>query len=65
MPMPSMEGEQWWEMMFLLLYNQHGGSGLPITMADLMDMDIAEIFWFLERLNKMREHEAAELRKIK
>lgn len=45
-----------------LCYSLHGGSGLSFTRADVMDMDLDEIDFFLEWLDERREEEA---RKIK
>lgn len=50
---------------FFLLYNQYGGSGVNISYGDLQEMNITEIFHFLELLRDAREREAAELSKIK
>ncbi|MEW6433550.1 MAG: hypothetical protein AB1730_18745 [Myxococcota bacterium] len=31
--------------MFQLLYTQHGGSGLNLTLADVMDLELERIYW--------------------
>lgn len=40
-----------------LCYAQHGGSGYGFTRADVLDMDVAEAFWFAERLGEHRKDE--------
>ena len=49
--------------MFNLIYTQHGGSGLGLSMADVMDLDLGRISWFLERLDEQRRREVEEIRR--
>jgi hypothetical protein len=47
--------------MFQLLYTQHGGSGLNLTLADVMDLELDRIYWLTERLGDQRRKEAREI----
>ena len=47
--------------MFQLLYTQHGGSGLNLTLDDVMDLELDRIFWLVERLGDQRRQEAREI----
>jgi len=44
-----------------LLYHQHGGSGLSLSLEDVMELDLDRIRWLLERLGEQRHREAREL----
>jgi hypothetical protein len=46
---------------FQLLYTQHGGSGLNLTLDDVMDLELDRIFWLVERLGDQRRKEAREI----
>jgi hypothetical protein len=46
---------------FQLLYSQHGGSGLNLTLSDVMDLELCEIYWLIERLGDQRRREAREI----
>jgi hypothetical protein len=46
---------------FQLLYHQHGGSGLALSLADVMELDFERLGWFVTRLGEQREKEAREL----
>jgi len=50
-----------WEGFFALLYHQHGGSGLSLSLDDIMNLDLDRIRWLIERLGKQRETEARAL----
>lgn len=51
-------------MIFQLLYTQHGGSGLNLTLSDVMDLEMDTIFWLLERLGEERRREAREIERV-
>jgi hypothetical protein len=46
---------------FQLLYHQHGGSGLSLSLTEAMDLDLERMRWLLERLGEQRQKEAREL----
>jgi LmbE family N-acetylglucosaminyl deacetylase len=50
-----------WEGVFQLLYSQHGGSGLCLTLSEVMELDMERISWLLERLGQQRHKEAREI----
>jgi hypothetical protein len=58
---PRIDPDELWEGIFQLLYHQHGGSGLSLTLEDVMELDLDRIRWLLERLGEQREREAREL----
>lgn len=45
-----------------LTYIQHGGSGYGFTLADVNEMQISEMLWYLDRLNEARKAEAEAIR---
>ena len=47
--------------MFQLLYTQHGGSGLGLSLDEVMELEIERMRWLLERLGDQRRREAREL----
>lgn len=49
--------------MFELLYTRHGGSGLSLTLEDVMDLPLQRIEWFAERLTERREAEDENIRR--
>lgn len=49
------------ELVFQLLYAQHGGSGLTLTLSDVMDLELGDIYWLIERLGDQRRREAREI----
>ncbi|HET9621805.1 MAG TPA: hypothetical protein VFP84_10580 [Kofleriaceae bacterium] len=58
---PPVAADELWECIFGLLYHQHGGSGLQLSLADVMELDLDRIRWLLERLDQQREKEAREI----
>jgi len=60
-----MERNDWMEVQYSALHQQYGGSGMNVTWTCLQEMVIPDILWFVERLNRAREHEAEELEKIR
>jgi hypothetical protein len=46
---------------FQLLYTQHGGSGLHLTLTEVMELDMDRMGWLLERLGDQRKKEAREI----
>ena len=57
----SLDG--WRESLFQLCWQQHGGSGLAITMADALELPTSDRDWFIERMNEQRSREAKEIAK--
>lgn len=55
--------EAWRESLFQLSWQQHGGSGLAVTLRDAMDLPAADRDWLLERIGQQRAQEARELEK--
>ncbi|MHB1843376.1 MAG: hypothetical protein ACYCWW_00895 [Deltaproteobacteria bacterium] len=55
---PALAEEDLWEGLFQLLYTQHGGSGLSLTMTEAMELDLDRMRWLLERLGEERQREA-------
>jgi hypothetical protein len=58
---PAIDPDELWEGIFQLLYRQHGGSGLSLSLEDVMELDLDRIRWLLERLGEQRDREAREL----
>lgn len=50
------------ELAFLLMYRQHGGSGLGMSYSDVLNLGYTDAVWFGEKLNDTREREARALR---
>ena len=46
------------EAVFQLTWIQHGGSGLCWSRADVLDLDVVELDWWLERVSDQRAKEA-------
>jgi hypothetical protein len=51
------------EVYFELAWQQHGGSGLNVTLGELDDMRAEELLWYLERVRKQRQKEADAMKK--
>ena len=51
------------EGIFALSWCQHGGSGLGWTRTEIMNLDIHEFRWLLDRVASQRAREARELRR--
>jgi hypothetical protein len=49
--------------MFVLAWQQHGGSGLGLTWRDALDLDLSDRNWLIERVLKQRRREAQEIKK--
>jgi hypothetical protein len=62
-PFPTLGDDEFWEGVFQLLYHQHGGSGLQLTLTEVMDLELERMRWLLERLGEQREKEAREMEK--
>jgi hypothetical protein len=56
------ERDDFWEGVFQLLYTQHGGSGLHMTLTEVMELELDRFNWLLERLDEQRQREAWALR---
>jgi hypothetical protein len=55
--------DAWREGLFQLCWQQHGGSGLHVTLADALELPATDRDWFLERVGEQRAREAKELEK--
>jgi hypothetical protein len=55
------EPDDFWEGVFQLLYTQHGGSGLHMTLTEVMELELDRFNWLLERLDEQRQREARAL----
>ncbi|WP_428262163.1 hypothetical protein [Haliangium sp.] len=51
------------EAVFSLCWTQHGGSGLGWSRAEALELDVAELGWWLERVAEQREAEARAIEK--
>lgn len=49
--------------MFQLCWRQHGGSGLGATVAEVLDLSVADRDWFLDRVGEQRQREARAIEK--
>jgi hypothetical protein len=49
--------------MFLLSWQQHGGSGLSMTWGEALDLSVKDRDWLLERIPKQRRQEAHQIEK--
>lgn len=59
---PEIEPDTLREMLFCLLYIQHGGSGLGLSYSDVLALDWSEAAWFAERLGDQRAREAKAIK---
>ncbi|MGE0161486.1 MAG: hypothetical protein ACOX6T_04460 [Myxococcales bacterium] len=55
--------ETWREGLFQLCWQQHGGSGLAVTLEDALDLPTTDRDWLIERIGSQRAREAKELEK--
>ncbi len=46
-----------------MCWRQHGGSGLGVNMAEVLEMPTSDRDWFLERIGQQRGREAKEIEK--
>lgn len=46
------------EAIFQLSWVQHGGSGLAWSRAEILELDVAELDWWLDRVGEQRSKEA-------
>ena len=49
------------EAIFQLCWIQHGGSGLGWSRSEVLDLDLSELEWWLERVSDQRGSEARAL----
>lgn len=49
--------------MFQVCWRQHGGSGLGVTVGEVLEMSTADRDWFIERIGRQRSREAHEIEK--
>ncbi len=47
--------------MFQMCWRQHGGSGLGVSMTEILEMPTCDRDWFLERIGQQRGREAKEI----
>ena len=55
--------EVWREGLFHLCWQQHGGSGLVLSLGDALELPVGDRDWLLERIGEQRTREARELEK--
>jgi hypothetical protein len=55
--------DAWREGLFQLCWQQHGGSGLSITVADALELATSDRDWLIERVGEQRVREAREIEK--
>ena len=48
-----------------MCWRQHGGSGLGVSMSEVLEMPTADRDWFLERIGQQRGREAKEIEKAR
>jgi hypothetical protein len=53
--------EAWREGLFQLCWQQHGGSGLAVTLHDALDLPTTDRDWLMERIGEQRSREAKAL----
>jgi len=58
----SFDLDDFWSLVFELLYTQHGGSGLGLTMTDIWELPIERLQFFYDELSSHRRSEANALR---
>ncbi len=58
---PELPADEFWEGVFQLLYTQHGGSGLGLSLTEVMELEMDRMRWLLERLGEQRRKEAREI----
>jgi hypothetical protein len=44
-------------------WRQHGGSGLGVSMTEVLEMPTRDRDWFLDRIGQQRSREAKEIEK--
>jgi len=55
--------ETWRESLFQLCWQQHGGSGLAVTLDDALELPTTDRDWLIERIVEQRTREAKALEK--
>lgn len=55
--------DAWREALFQLCWQQHGGTGLAITLRDALELPTTDRDWLIERIGNQRVWEARELEK--
>ena len=55
--MPSFD-----RVLFDLMYHQHGGSGLNLTLTDCMSAEVAQLYAWRDMLAEARQEEANAIR---
>ena len=46
-----------------MCWRQHGGSGLGVSVTEVLEMPTSDRDWFLERIGRQRSREAKEIEK--
>ena len=49
--------------MFQVCWRQHGGSGLGVSMSEVLEMTISDRDWLIDRIGQQRSREAKEIEK--
>src|SRR5690606_15077116 len=60
---PPVTMEDWREGIFQVCWQQHGGSGLAVTLGDVLELPTTDRDWLVERIGQQRAREAKELEK--
>jgi hypothetical protein len=55
--------ETWREGIFKFCWQQHGGSGLAVTLDGALKLPTTDRDWLIERIGQQRAREAKELEK--
>lgn len=56
------EGEGFWNLIQMLTYTQHGGSGYGYSLTDVLELEIRRLNWLAERLEETRQAEAKAIK---
>ncbi len=59
----SLDPDAYWDALASVLWHDHGGSGLSLTLADVMDLPFDRLAWFTEWVNDRRAAEAAAIKR--
>ena len=49
--------------MFQVCWRQHGGSGLGVSMSEVLELLVSDRDWLIERIGQQRSREAKEIEK--
>jgi len=48
---------------FQVCWRQHGGSGLGVSMSEVLELPVSDRDWLIERIGQQRSREAKEIEK--